>query len=209
MDRPVTRGPFSAFAGERLPGIGHNAGPPLDGHQSFRRFAWKKARAELLPKLPLEVLRRRVARAKQLGLAYPHYASILLGTGRDIVGFLFTCNSLGLQLERAITLPAVVETKLRNLKRCEKLLLSPTASNPAALAARLSEEARITFGRIVPAPAEPCKRPAARVALRAALDPLKLPPDTIVMVGTRAEERAWADAAELARFLPAEQYFAT
>ena len=42
---------------------------------------------------------------------------------------------------------------------------------------------------------------------RAALAPLKLPGDAVVMIGTRAEERAWADSARLARFLPAEGYF--
>ena len=60
-----------------------------------------RARRELLPRLPLEVVRRRVARARQLGLAYPQYAAILLGTGRDIVAFLFTDGGLRLRLERS------------------------------------------------------------------------------------------------------------
>ncbi|MFK7945186.1 MAG: hypothetical protein AB8B85_20050 [Paracoccaceae bacterium] len=203
----IPRAPFSSFDGERLPGIGHNEGPPLDPHQSFRRFAWKKARAELLPRLPIEILKRRVARAKQLGLAYPQYASILLGTGRDIVGFLFTCNALGLHLEKSIDLPEPVESKLRGLERCERLLLGAPDSDPQVLAKQLTETARITFASTAKAPVEPASWPEGRTAIRDALDPLKLPSDTVVMIGTRAEERNWADAANLARFLPADQYF--
>ena len=203
----LPKSPISALEAERLPGIGHNQGPPLDGHQSFRRFAWKKARTELMPRLPLEVLKRRVARAKQLGLEYPQYASILLGTGRDIVGFLFTCNALGLRLEKSVDLPAPVQSKLVSLERCERLLLSEPSDDPTALAKLLANSARITFAGAAKAPLEPASWDDGRAAIRAALDPLKLPSDTVVMIGTRAEERAWADAAKLARFLPAEQYF--
>ncbi|MEM1297649.1 MAG: hypothetical protein AAGH68_00120 [Pseudomonadota bacterium] len=160
-----------------------------------------------MPKLPLEVLKRRVARAKQLGLAYPQYASILLGTGRDIVGFLFTCNSLGLRLDRALELPATVSAKLNSIERCQKLLLSEPEDNPLRLATRLAKETQIHFASASRAPGEPARWPEGRAAIRAALDPLKLPSDTVVMIGTRSEERAWADAAKLARFLPAEQYF--
>jgi len=34
----------------------------------FRKHAWTKARAALLPSLPLEIVRLRVERAKRLGL---------------------------------------------------------------------------------------------------------------------------------------------
>ena len=49
-------------------GIGHNGGPTLESGGSWRRVAWKKAREELLPTLPIEVVRLRVSRAKELGL---------------------------------------------------------------------------------------------------------------------------------------------
>ena len=203
----LPKSPISALEGERLAGIGHNLGPPLDHHQSFRRFAWKKARAELLPRLPIEIVRRRVARARQLGLAYPQYASILLGTGRDIVGFLFTCNALGLRLERTLELPDPVVTKLRDIERCEKLLLSPAEDDPRVLATRLAAETEIRFATVAAAPLEPALWADGRTAVRAALNPLGLAPDAVVMIGTRAQERVWADAASLARFLPADQYF--
>lgn len=204
----ATRAPFSAFEGERPPGLGHNQGPPLDAGHSFRRFAWRKARAELVPRLPLEIVKRRVARARQLGLAYPAYASILLGTGRDIVGFLFTCDALGLRLERTLDLPRPVRARVEGLERCEKLLLSDAREDPQDVARRLSTETRITFAHAARTPPETASTPTARAAIHAALAPLKLPSDTVVMIGTRARERDWADAAGLARFLPAERYFA-
>ena len=196
------RSPLTAFRGERLPGIGHNDGPPLDAGQSWRTFAWKKARKQLIPRLPLEIVRRRVLRAQQLGLEYPQYASILLGTGRDIVGFLFTCDALGMRLSQTAQFPERIEKKLSTLTRCERLLM--TADDPQALARRLQDHG---FANIARAPLPGCSWTEARAAVQSALAPLKLPSDGVVMIGTRTQERAWADAAKLAKFLPAERYF--
>ena len=199
------RSPLTAFRGERLAGIGHNEGPPMDAGQSWRAFAWKKARKQLIPRLPLEIVKRRVLRAQQLGLDYPQYASILLGTGRDIVGFLFTCDALGMRLTRSVELPDNIEQKLSGLLGCERLLM--TEDDPVTLAKALATETRIQFGHIAGAPARDCSWREGRDAVRTALDPLKLPSDGVVMVGTRAQERSWADAAKLAKFLPSEAYF--
>ena len=202
----MPKSPISALTGERLPGIGHNQGPPLDGAVSFRRFAWKKARKELLPRLPLEVLKRRVHRAQQLGLAYPAYASILLGTGRDIVGFLFTCDALGMRLSKTVDLPEDVATKLRSLERVDTMLAAEhDRSN--VMPDLLSSE--IVFASATHLPRPDAMPDDGRLAIRAALDPLKLPGDAVVMIGTQAHERDWADAAKLARFIPSETYFAT
>ena len=199
------RSPFTAFRGERLAGIGHNQGPPLDGAKSWRTFAWKKARKQLMPRLPLEIVKRRVLRAQQLGLEYPQYASILLGTGRDIVGFLFTCDALGMRLSRSLELPHTVEEKLADLTGCERLLI--TDGNPVTLAQALAAKARIRFRHVARSPAPDCSWSEGRDAVRQALAPLGLPSDAVVMVGTRSQERVWADAAKLAKFLPSEQYF--
>lgn len=198
------KSPISAFRGERIAGIGHNQGPPLDGGQSWRGFVWKKARRELLPRLPLEVIRRRIARARELGLEYPQYASILLGTGRDIVAFLFTSEGLQLRLERVLDIPEPVAAKVAGLQRCERLVV--TRADPRRLAVALSAEVRLGVRAVSPLPDEATPG-QGRAAIRAALAPLKLPGDAVVMVGTRDEERKWADAAHLARFLPAENYF--
>ena len=197
--------PFSTFQGEALPGIGHNQGPPLDGGQSWRAFAWKKARKQLMPRLPLEIVKRRVKRAQQLGLEYPQYASILLGTGRDIVGFLFTCDALGLRLSQSLELPDTVREKVSAQTGCERVLMA--RHDPAALARALAAETRISFSSIAKAPALNCTWGEGRRAIQSALEPMKLPPDAVVMVGTRAQERDWAEAARLAKFLPSEQYF--
>ena len=78
-------------------GIGNNGGPTLESGGAWRRIAWKKAREELLPTLPIEVVRLRVNRAKELGLPYKTYASFRAATGHDLVGFLFSSNALRLE----------------------------------------------------------------------------------------------------------------
>jgi hypothetical protein len=203
----IPRAPHSALPGERLPGIGHNQGPPLDPGRSWRAHAWRTARRELLPRLPLEVIRRRVARARQLGLAYPQYASILLGTGRDITAFLFTSESLGLRLERELAMPGRVLERLRALERCDRLLMVGPGADLASLGRGLAER-RLPFAALAVSPPQHAAWAEGRAAIRAALDPRRLPSDAVVMVGTSAEERVWADAAQLASFLAADSYFA-
>jgi hypothetical protein len=203
----IPRAPLSAFAGERLAGIGHNQGPPLEPGRSWRAHAWRTARRELLPRLPLEVIRRRVARARQLGLTYPQYASILLGTGRDITAFLFTDGSLQLRLERAIAMPGRIEERLALLERCDRLMMVEADTDLARLGRELQER-RIPFVALSTAPSRHVAWSEGRAAIRAVLDPRRLPGDAVVMVGTSPEERIWADAARLASFLPAGTYFA-
>lgn len=205
----IPRAPYSALRGERLAGIGHNQGPPLDGGLSWRRYAWKKARRELLPRLPLEIVRRRVRRASELGLEYPVYASILIGTGRDILGFLFTCQSLGDHVARTGFLPPAVAEQLRALERVDPLLAAPAGTDAQALRETLRKRSGIAFASSTMLPPACGHWHAGRDAIRAALRPLSLPGDAVVMVGTKAVERQWADAAHVARFLPAERYFST
>ena len=164
------------------------------------------ARKALLPRLPLEVVRRRVARARELGRAYPHYASILLGSGRDILGFLFTCDALALRLARSLDLPRPVAEKLASLARCDRLLLTEPTDDPESLARQFADAA-IPLAGAGNAPPAGAGLPEGGRAVRAVLDPLKLPSGAIVMVGTRARERDWAAAARVAKLLSAETYF--
>ncbi len=76
------------------PGLGHNGGPTMEPGYGWRLHCWKKARADLLPHLPIEVLRTRVKRAAELGLEYRTYASVRAATGHDVVAFLFSSNAL-------------------------------------------------------------------------------------------------------------------
>ncbi|MDT8344667.1 MAG: hypothetical protein RQ752_09570, partial [Thermohalobaculum sp.] len=130
------------------------------------------------------------------------------GSGRDIVGFLFTCEAIGLRLARTVDLPERAAAKLRDLARCERLLLAEPGDDPEALRAALAVEARLGFAAAGRAPGPRAALPEGRAAIRAVLEPLRLPSDAVVMIGTRGAERAWADAARMAKFLPAESYFA-
>ncbi|MEM9046703.1 MAG: hypothetical protein AAGC81_18640 [Pseudomonadota bacterium] len=200
------RSPLTQFGYEKLPGLGHNQGPPMEAGFGFRKFAWGKARAELMPKLPLEVLKRRVARAKELGLAYPQYASILLGTGRDVVAFLFTSDAIGLRVEREMRLSGVAAEKLGAIG-ADRLLLVPRGVDIGAVRAGLATRYGIAIARAGAEPKPLATFGEGRQAIRAVLDPMKLPSDTVVMVGTDPRERDWAEAARLAKFLPSEVYF--
>jgi len=91
--------------------IGHNQGPTMEPGESWRRHAWGKARARLLPVLPIEVLRLRVKRAAEIGLDYRTYASIRAASGHDVIGFLFSTNALRL-LPPQVALPVARREKL-------------------------------------------------------------------------------------------------
>lgn len=206
MPDEIPRGALSRLPGEEPSRIGHNGGPPLDPGRRWRAVAWGKARADLVKHLPIEIVRRRVARARQLGLAYPAYAAILMGTGRDIVGFLFTAEAIGLRLERETRLAEAAERKLREIDPTPRLLLGPPVA-PAALRETLAARG-LDFAAVSPAPRPEAPDGDGRSAIRALLDPLRLPGDAIVMVGARPDERRWAEAARLARFIAAPVYFA-
>ncbi|MEM1346723.1 MAG: hypothetical protein AAGI34_19375, partial [Pseudomonadota bacterium] len=104
------------------PGVGHNRGPALDAGHAWRRHAWTRARASLAPRAGLEVVRRHVARAAALGLPYPLYASIRLGTGRDVAALMLSGAALGYRRRGALAAP-VVATKLAAVE-AERLLLT-------------------------------------------------------------------------------------
>ncbi|QIE55533.1 hypothetical protein G5B40_08730 [Pikeienuella piscinae] len=188
------------------PGIGHNSGPALD--HGWRRYAWKRARRELAgARVPIEIVRIRVRRAAALGLAYPAYASILMGTGRDIVGFLFTVDGLQLRLRRQLEMPSEVQDRLRAVRKCSLLALSPPEEDAEPFLRELECVAGAPFAGAAPAPAPEAGWGAARSAIRAALAPLALPGGAVVMIGAREEEARWAEAARLARFIPSRDYF--
>jgi len=200
----VTR--LSGMAGPRaLPGIGHNDGPPLDKGRSWRAYAWRRARAETLPKAPLEVVRRRVARAAALGLTYAQYASIHLGTGRDVAALLFTAGALGWHRRRE-PVPEAVVAKLGRIEGCERLLI---ARIPGHVPGTPFAAQGLAFEAAGPRPPQCAREAEIRAAIQAITLARGLPGDTVVLIGAREDtERAWIDAARLAKYLPAEAYFA-
>ena len=121
-------------------GLGHNNGPSMEGGKAWRKHCWIKARADLMPHLPIEILRGRVRRAKDLGLDYKTYASVRASTGRDVIGFLFSSNALR-AFRHAPVLPNIRAEKLQGLKDSSRvaMVLAPLtaerllAENPEGL----------------------------------------------------------------------------
>ena len=176
-----------------MSGIGHNGGPSMEPGFGFRKLAWTKARAALLPSLPLEVVRIRVARAKRLGLPYKTYATIRATSGSDIVGFLFSGNALELRVGQ-IALGAPVALRLAELEGAADRLAAVYAPvPPEALVAAHPE----LLEAALPAPGFTAGWRETRDGLRGALAGRRMAPDTVVLVAATAIERGWCAAAGL------------
>lgn len=183
--------------------IGHNGGPSMEAGYGFRKVAWTKARRALLPALPLEVVRLRVARAQRLGLPYRTYATIRAVSGRDIVAFLFSGNALELSPARVLP-PEGARDRLRALGGAADRLAAIYA--PLSTAAVLRACPEIDAGTRAPDLLTPWGETRAR--LRGLMAGRGLPPDGVVLVSSTALEREWCGAAGLAGNLSAEAFFA-
>ncbi len=180
-------------------GIGHNGGPTMEKGRGWRRYAWKRARAELLPKMPIEIVRRRVKRARDLGLDYKAYAGIRAATGRDVIALLFSDNALRLLADARM--PSDRAALVDAVQGAERLALVHPPFDPA-----LVQEVNASIAAAGAAPGIAASWPEVRARV---LD-LKgaLPADGVVVIGETWLERDWCEAARLAGFLPAERYFA-
>ena len=172
--------------------IGHNGGPQAG--TGWQLHCWKRARAALLPALPLEVLRLRVRRAQDLGLDYRTYASVRAATGHDVVAFLFSSNALRLTGAR------IAPDRALHLRGID--------AGRIGLAQGLSPEAlalnpELTAAHPAPPPFAPWA--LARGTIRAALP--GIPGDRVLLIGETALEREWVAAGNLAGWLAAERYF--
>ncbi len=184
---------------------GHNNGPTMATGTAFRKLCWTKARAELLPKLPIEVIRRRVKRAGELGLDYKSYASIRAASGHDVVAFLFSTNALRL-LKASGKLPQDRVVKLAALQRCARLVaVQKPLTHDAVLKA--ATQSGITLDTIITAPDLTQTWGQTRAVILTALAPTKLPADCVVAIGDTALEREWCAAGRLAGYITAEAYF--
>lgn len=179
-------------------GIGHNRGPSTDDGISWRRFAWAKARADLLPTLPIEVVRLRVKRAQDLGLPYKTYASVRASTGRDVIGFLFSNNALQV-FKAGQGLPADKAALLAGLKSCDRVALIHAPLLPGFQA----EPIDASFA----APAFTDPWPAMRDHLRKVIVARGKPADGYLVIGETDFERDWAEAGKTAGFLTGTRYF--
>lgn len=184
-----------------MTGIGHNGGPTLDRGLSYRRHCWTRARAALLPRLPVEVVRSRVRRAAEIGLDYRVYAQVRAATGRDIVAFLFSTNALRLFRDAQRMEPARIE-KLQDITGCDRRALAIAPLRAADLPA--------TYPGLIDsaAPAPPVHAAWSRAA--AAMDAARgarLPADAVLLVGDTTTERDWSLAGRLAGYLEASRFF--
>ena len=146
-------------------------------------------------------------RARELGLAYPQYASVLTGSGRDVVAFLFTAEGLRLKLAKRLEMPGDVKTKLGSLIGVDRLVMAPEGEAPDAFQRELEDVSGIPFRAGAATLGEYASWGTSRRHILDILRPLKLPADAVVMVGTREVELKWANAAKLAKYLPVEDYF--
>ena len=178
------------------PGIGHNSGQADAPGHSWRRHVWTKARADLLPKLPIEVIRLRVKRAAELGLPYKTYAGVRASTGHDLVGFLFSSNALGV-----IRAGQLVPEKLDDLLNCDRVALAHGASVLAALKNAPTVDAAYAAPHFAQSWA------ATRDHLKAVLRARGTPADRYLLIGDTAAERGWAEAAQTAGYLNAAAFF--
>lgn len=66
---------------ETLARIGHNQGPPFETASGWETYCWKKAHREAWKTPPIEVVRRRCAMARAVGLDYKRFTATLLDRG--------------------------------------------------------------------------------------------------------------------------------
>jgi hypothetical protein len=180
--------------------IGHNGGPSMEGGVSWRRHCWTAARESLLPTLPIEVVRLRVKRARELGLEYRTYAGVRAATGHDVVAFLFSSNALRVSVLRP-AMSADRTAKLASVTGCGRLALAVAPLTPGMVEAANP----VVLDGAHPAPFALAGFGEMRERVRAALG--KLPSDQVILVGDLGLERDWCAAGRLAGYLPAERYF--
>lgn len=179
--------------------MGHNNGPTMEGGTSWRRYCWTAAREALLPTLPIEVVRGRVRRAKELGLEYRTYASVRAQTGHDVVAFLFSSNALRVR-HLSPVIPQAQATKLAAVIGAERIGLAVAPLSPSMLSTNVG------LDRSHAAPHVLLPFPVMAQAIRDILG--KTPGDRVVLVGDAPLERDWCAAGRLAAYLPADRYFA-
>jgi hypothetical protein len=179
--------------------IGHNKGPVMDDGLAWRTHCWTAARAALLPTLPIEVVRLRVRRAKELGLDYKTYASVRAATGHDVVAFLFSSNALRVSVTRP-ALPDDRAAKLAGLVDAGRIALATAPLTPGMVLA-----ATDVLDGAYAAPGWLDGFAGQARAIRAAIP--GIPGDRVILVGDHGLERDWCAAGRLAGYLAAERYF--
>ncbi len=189
-----------------LHGPGHNGGPTMEQGAAWRGYAWKRARAALVPNLPLPVIQRRLKRAAELGLDFKTYARVHQAAGRDIVAILFSNNALRM-VRAGQDMPVTRAQKLRDLRGCGAGLIVHAPQDAAGLAARMAEAHAIRLDPAMAAPRLSETWGETRARIREVLNAAGYLPGAVVLVGDTALEAEWAPTAALAGHVPAARYF--
>ena len=179
-------------------GIGHNSGRGIEEGYGWRKHVWTQARKELLPRLPIEVVRRRVVRAKELGLPYRTYAGLRASNGHELIGFLFSTNALRMFRDGA-DMPRDRKDHLEKLVQCSRLALA----HKPVVASALAEPIDDGFA----APMLSHSWSEAGEILRSGLAEAAGPAGRFVLVAETGLEREWAEAARMAGVLSGAAVF--
>lgn len=179
--------------------IGHNHGPTMEAGASWRKHCWTKARKDLLKTIPIEILRVRVARAAELGLEYKSYASIRAASGHDVIAFLFSSNALRV-FPKDQAMPDDRIFKLEKIENVNRLV---------ALQGNLKELPKDSpmVDSCFTAPDFSHSWGQTRDILLDQVHQQKLPRSGVVVVGDTSQERVWHEAARLAGYVSADQFF--
>ena len=183
-----------------MAGIGHNSGQVDKPGRAWRTFVWAKARKDLLPVLPIEVVRLRVKRAQELGLPYRTYAGLRAATGHDLIGFLFSSNALHV-LRDGQDMPQARAVKLAGLHNTQRIGIAHRPVTPTHLGGLAS------LDRAFAAPAFADSWSDMRDTIKSVFAVQKQSGDRFVMVGDTAFEREWSEAGRMAGYLKADQFF--
>ena len=188
-----------------MSGIGHNNGPTMEPGHTWRKHAWTKARRDLIPNtIPIEILRRRVRRAKELGLPYKKYASIRAATGRDVVGFLFSNNALRF-LSPSDRIPEMRVRKLIEIK-ARRMALVHGAVSPQSLL-RVAEAQSVALDAVAKAPGWTAAWSDITEQVLAPIRQEGLPADAVIVIGDTVFEAEWSEAGKCAGFVNSTEYF--
>ncbi|WP_347310641.1 hypothetical protein [Defluviimonas sp. SAOS-178_SWC] len=188
-----------------MSGLGHNGGPSIESGGSWRRHCWRAARADLLPKLPLEVVRLHVKRAAEIGLDYKTYAGVRATTGHDLVAFLFSTNALRL-LREGDRMRASDAERIARTRHVGRLIAAQPPLDPERLRQGLAGQG-VAIDAAARAPGIALGWGETRRVLLDLLGEIRAPADRVLVIGETALERDWAGAARMAGFLPAARYF--
>jgi len=181
-------------------GVGHNNGPTMEPGFAFRRHCWTRARADLLPKLPIEIIRARVKRAREVGLDYKTYASVRAASGHDVVAFLFSSNALRV-VRRGQDMPGARQDKLIGLTDVQRSVAAQPPLDPRHL------EGVEGVDHAFCAPVFGDSWSVMRDKITAAIQEQRLPRDGVVVIADTTLEREWAEAGRLAGVLGSERFF--